>query len=46
MRHRLASSVVAALLCAMALAQAPAPRLVEVLADKDSRYKIAGQSAP
>lgn len=46
MRRRIAISLVAALLCAMAFADTPAPRVVEVLADKDSRYKIAGQSAP
>lgn len=39
-------SVVAGLLCAVAFAQAQRPRVIEVLADKDSRFKIAGQSTP
>ncbi len=45
MSLRLTASVAMALLCAMALAQG-SPRVIEVLADKDSRYKIAGQSTP
>ena len=35
--------------CTTATAQAPGgvpPRLIEVLADKDSRYKIAGEKTP
>ena len=46
MKRRHAISVGVALLCAMAFAQAPAPRVIEVLADKDSRYKMSGQSIP
>jgi len=48
---RLATAVLAAALAAMCAppvrAQAAAkPRVIEVLADKDSRYKIAGESTP
>ncbi len=35
-----------ALLCAMACAQSPPPRVIEVVADKDSRYRMAGLSTP
>ena len=43
---RLAAAMVGAVLVLAALAQSSAPRVIEVLADKDSRYKIAGHSTP
>ena len=46
MRRRFAIPAAVVLLWAAASAQAPAPRVIEVLADKDSRYKLAGQSSP
>lgn len=48
---KLATAALAATLAAMCVPPARAqaatkPRLIEVLADKDSRYKIAGQATP
>jgi heme/copper-type cytochrome/quinol oxidase subunit 2 len=46
MRRRPTISAVVVLLCAAVWAQTPAPRVIEVLADKDSRYKMDGVSTP